>query len=85
MSQEKVKDIPAFLKARVTPENIRTNFDLFSADYKKKYIDTGTQLCFLTARSLRSTQRRSRRVLVTAPVARSVPIPPSRRPPASKS
>lgn len=41
MSQEKLKDIPAFLRSRVTAENIKTNFDLFSADYKKKYIDTG--------------------------------------------
>lgn len=43
MSQEKLKDIPAFLKQRVTPENIKTNFNLFATDYKHRYIDTGAR------------------------------------------
>lgn len=49
MSQEKLKDVPGFIKARVTTENIKTNFNLFSADYKKKYIDTGASSSSLWA------------------------------------
>lgn len=40
--QLKLREIPDYLKSTVTVNNVETKFNSWVADYKAKYIDTGS-------------------------------------------